>query len=474
MYKKSIVSIFASFGAVAIIMLLFTYLFIFCVLKEQNKAQNQFIYKVSSANNLIVDIEKCKSSIQQYRHDWDMTYLEMYKKNVDCLNLDVDAYLSDSNSFSQENMQSVRRLQNFISYQSNLFDGISESKATRYNTVSYILEALSMHQSDIYMVLQSDMQNGCHDFISVERSGYLKLISCLVLFLIFIVIIGFLFVSLQKKLLEYIHRLNINLSQISKQNWQIEDLDVDSFYEFNSISSGVNRMKKKLYEYFTKIEKQNEIEKQLSQKLIENEKQKAQMIEAEMVNLKAQVNPHFLFNALHQIGMASLVSEPSTILNLVEATGKILRYSLYNSDDFVSLCDEIDIVKTYIFLQRQSSDADFSFVLDMPSDTMEYPILPMCIQPIVENSFKHGFQKRRSDDWKLVIKCQNTSNCLKVSIYDNGYGFDIKSIEKSKGIGLENIKRRLKLQYGRDDLLQIDSILGKYTEIIVCFPVGED
>ena len=98
----------------------------------------------------------------------------------------------------------------------------------------------------------------------------------------------------------------------------------------------------------------------------------------------------------------------------------------------------------------------------------------MCIQPIVENSFKHGFQKRRSKDWCLEIKCTNTEESLKVSIYDNGFGFDVHDVKTSNGIGLENIRKRLKLQYGKDNLLEINSVIGEYTEIVIFFPLGED
>lgn len=122
MYKKSIVSIFVAFGITAIMLFLLTYLFIFSILKEQNNAQEDFIYKVSSANNLIVGIEQCRASIWQYRHDWDSTYWDSYQENIEKLNKDATQYLSDTSNFSLENIQSVRRLQNFLSYQNGLIN----------------------------------------------------------------------------------------------------------------------------------------------------------------------------------------------------------------------------------------------------------------------------------------------------------------------------------------------------------------
>ena len=97
----------------------------------------------------------------------------------------------------------------------------------------------------------------------------------------------------------------------------------------------------------------------------------------------------------------------------------------------------------------------------------------MCIQPLVENSFKYGFQKK-ADDWELRITCFRCDDFIRVSIFDNGPGLDTSAIKESKGIGMANIRKRLSLQYSRDDLMMINSRIGEYTEVIISFPVKED
>ncbi|MDY3851220.1 MAG: hypothetical protein SOZ46_10425, partial [Bullifex sp.] len=92
--------------------------FIFRVMSDERAAQDRLFFKVSSSNNILVDIENCRSAITQYRHAWESKYLELYLSSIEKINSDVRIYLSETDSFSYENIQSVRRLSNFLAYQS--------------------------------------------------------------------------------------------------------------------------------------------------------------------------------------------------------------------------------------------------------------------------------------------------------------------------------------------------------------------
>ncbi len=470
--RKSIINVFITFGVFAILLVTITYFFIFGVMKEQRTAQDRLIFKISSSNNILIDIENCRSAITQYRHAWESRYLELYLSAVDKINENVRIYLSETESFSYDNIQSVRRLSNFLSYQSSLDLDPANDRAQLYASVSYILEAFDNHQREIYSVMQGDMYDGYNSYIHSADRNTRDLIIGLFLFLFFIVVLGGMFVVYQREMIAFIRNMKGNLSQISKQNWEIEDLRNDSFSEFNELSASINMMKLRLHEYFLKIQEQNEIEKKLAEEKLRNEQQRTQMIEAEMTILKSQVNPHFLFNALHQIGMASLITGPDVIMNLVESTGKILRYYLDNSDRMVMLSDELDIVKTYIGFQKQTTDIPFVFSIEVEDGLEDAHVLPMCIQPLVENSFKYGLQKR-CEGWQIRIKCFRDGEFIKVSIFDNGPGFDASAIGESKGIGMANIRKRLMLQYRREDLMHILSSPGEYAEVCISFPTEE-
>ena len=193
--------------------------------------------------------------------------------------------------------------------------------------------------------------------------------------------------------------------------------------------------------------------------------------------LRSQVNPHFLFNSLSQIGLAVLVDDTDQVLDMVECTGRILRYSLYNKERLVPLADEISIVRTYMRLHQMSNADDISFSIcyddgASAEETDGCLIVPMCIQPVVENSIKHGYDRSRGHlSIKVVIGRKDSM--VVVDILDDGAGMaDPEGVLRSasKGIGLNNIRRRLELQYGRDDLLEVDSVPGGYTLVELRFP----
>ena len=167
MYKgrRSIISIFVTLCVLSLMLLSITYLLIFGVMKDQRVAQERLIFKVSSSNNILIDIEDCRSAITQYRHAWEKKYLELYLSTIEEITKDVNQYLSQSESFSYDNIQSVRRLSNFLSYQSKLDLGPTVDKTQLYSSVSYILDAFDNHQREIYSVMQKDMNEGYNSYI---------------------------------------------------------------------------------------------------------------------------------------------------------------------------------------------------------------------------------------------------------------------------------------------------------------------
>ena len=205
--------------------------------------------------------------------------------------------------------------------------------------------------------------------------------------------------------------------------------------------------------------------------------EEAKSAEAERKALESQMNPHFLFNSLTQIGMAVLVKEPAQVLDMVECTGRILRYSLYNKEHLVSLSDELAIVETYIRLYKMSHTEEVEFSIsytsDIPKEELDSRlIVPMCIQPVVENSLKHGFGRDRSSI-SIRIFIGISDGCLLVTIKDTGVGIENteKALESNKkGIGLNNIRRRLELQYGDHNLIKVSSIVGQCTIVALRFP----
>ena len=81
------------------------------------------------------------------------------------------------------------------------------------------------------------------------------------------------------------------------------------------------------------------------------------------------------------------------------------------------------------------------------------------------------FQKKVNGEWEIRICCSRYGDNIKVSIFDNGPGFDAKALKESKGIGMANIRKRLMLQYGKEDLMQVKSESGEYADVCILFPM---
>lgn len=167
-------------------------------------------------------------------------------------------------------------------------------------------------------------------------------------------------------------------------------------------------------------------------------------IENELSALKAQVNPHFMFNSLNNIYSLSLKDSartPEAILKL----GDILRYVIYEArDNLVPLEKEIKLIRDYIDLQRlRVRRADISF--DYPEEVGEVEIVPLLFLPLVENAFKHGIKAEAGEGF-LHVKLSVSGKELSFSCMNNKPS-EVKKKEEEGGTGIENVRRRLELTY---------------------------
>lgn len=176
---------------------------------------------------------------------------------------------------------------------------------------------------------------------------------------------------------------------------------------------------------------------------------------SELKALKAQIEPHFLFNSLNVIGAYCRVDSEKArelILNLSD----YFRGTLEIEGDFSTLNKEIMLIKSYVSIEqaRFSNRLEVEFKIDDNLLSVKFPIL--ILQPLVENSIKHGILKK-IDGGKVTISIKDENSKAYVEIIDNGVGFENADKSVSTGLGLENINNRLKLLYGEDYGLNIFS-----------------
>jgi signal transduction histidine kinase len=171
---------------------------------------------------------------------------------------------------------------------------------------------------------------------------------------------------------------------------------------------------------------------------------------SEINALKAQIQPHFLFNTLNSIS-ASVDAKHERTRTLIAKLADTFRYSLKASQsEWVSLGDEIDFIKTCLELENERFGSRLTFELESDYGIRGIPIPPMLLQPIVENAVRHGVAPSL-EGGNIILRCAKQEEWLKVSIANTGTDFegDLRNIFSSGGIGLRNTNLRLQKLYGQ-------------------------
>lgn len=192
------------------------------------------------------------------------------------------------------------------------------------------------------------------------------------------------------------------------------------------------------------------ISTQLELSSVENLKTMAK--EAELKALQTQINPHFLFNALHTTSFF-VRKDPNKAREIIIDLSTYLRYNLENSCKLVPLEMELEQVKAYFNIEKARFGDKISLNIDVDENVKDISIPSLIIQPLVENSIKHGLLKKREGGFVNIIAKKENKGCL-ITIEDNGVGIDQKIIDNlddriDKNIGLKNVHNRIKLIYGK-------------------------
>ncbi len=181
--------------------------------------------------------------------------------------------------------------------------------------------------------------------------------------------------------------------------------------------------------------------------------------EAELNFLQSQINPHFLFNALNTLYGKAIQEKAETTAEGIQQLGDMMRFMLHeNMKERIGLEKELEYLRNYIQLQRLRLDdnADFNFEVSLPEEVVSgLMISPMLLIPLVENAFKHGISFRKNSYIEIALEVKNTD--LHFTVKNSKSIKNETDPEKDKsGIGLQNVKQRLKLLYPEKHQLKIE------------------
>src|SRR5205807_7134639 len=206
------------------------------------------------------------------------------------------------------------------------------------------------------------------------------------------------------------------------------------------------------------------------------EEQERLLLEARLDALQSQINPHFLFNTLNSI--SSLVRfDPDLARELIIKLSKILRRLLGKHDEFVQLREEIEFIDDYLDIEVVRFGREKLRVYKhLDPDTLDIVIPSMLLQPLVENSIKHGLSPK-VDGGSITIRSRIQEGKLVVQVEDDGVGMSAPpavAAHKSgsgRGIGMVNVAERLSVLYGDEGNIVVRSLGSKGTLVVVELPV---
>jgi two-component system, sensor histidine kinase YesM len=216
----------------------------------------------------------------------------------------------------------------------------------------------------------------------------------------------------------------------------------------------------------------------LIDKLIREEQEKK---EVELEALHAQINPHFLYNTLNTIKWMAKIQGNTSVSTAITALVKLLRISINLGRDMISLKEEIDYVMNYIVIQKLRFCKEINIVYNIEESCTNLSVPKLILQPIVENSIIYGMEDERLD-LNIQVNAFTLENRLVIEIIDNGPGIEeavLKNIlakpsdkNRFSKVGLNNVNQRIKLYFGSDFGLDIETELGSGTKVILMLPIN--
>ncbi len=206
---------------------------------------------------------------------------------------------------------------------------------------------------------------------------------------------------------------------------------------------------------------------------------------AEFKALQAQINPHFLYNTLDTIVWMAEANKTDQVIEIVRALSSFFRIALSKGKDWIPFRQEIEHVKSYLTIQKMRYRDILNYKFEIDDDLLTGTILKLTVQPLVENALYHGIKNKRKGG-TIVVRAQRVGNDLmRLEVQDDGVGFTPEKLTNVRntlmddsseiastdgGFGLENVNRRIKLYYGKEYGLYVQSEYQGGTQVVARIP----
>lgn len=301
------------------------------------------------------------------------------------------------------------------------------------------------NNSQIYSVL--------YNFIIIVIITIL-LLSILYIFIVYVIV---------KQVTYPLYRLQAEMNKVKDLNYDVNRSKLKKgSKEIIQLDATFNEMMRRI--------------RYLADKLLQ---EKENQRKSELKALQNQINPHFLYNTLDSIIYMIDKGENQKAEEMIVALSKFFRISISRGKTIIPLKDEVEHVRNYLLIQKIRFGDQFTYSIDVDPSLYQYSCIKLILQPLVENAIEHGLNDNESGGKIEIIGTQN-ENYIILKIKDNGYGISedkLEQIYKSfhddsihQGVGLKNVYQRIKIYYGEEADIKIDSLFDEGTIISIYIP----
>lgn len=308
-----------------------------------------------------------------------------------------------------------------------------------------------------------DIQKAREDY----QTFFMEMISfSIVAFFIISILLGFFSYYVPLSITRPIRELSEVTDQVAKGNLSVRS-KVQSGNEVSVLGESMNTM----------IDKINELLNQVTT-------EQTLLRKAEFELLQAQINPHFLYNTLDAIVWLAESGEHKKVVEMVGSLSEFFRSSLNKGKDIVTIREELQHVRSYLQIQQVRYQDIMRYKINIPKELNQYKIPKITVQPLVENALYHGIKNKRGIG-EIEVRGWREENYFIICVEDDGIGIDEKRLaqiqeEIKNGVrtgdgiyGLYNVNERIRLNFGEEYGITIESIYGEKTVVRIKLPCME-
>jgi len=358
-----------------------------------------------------------------------------------------------------------------------------EAYTQNYAEASKVYDYINLY---INRLMQNQFQENTKVYTMIEgRLGYILLLNLLVIGAILVFNTVFI-LRMTFKTTQPIISLAKAANEISKGNYNVEEVKVSSNDEIGIMAEAFNRMAESIRAQVAAIREKAELESRLKEQEMQNLMMKSHLKETQLQALQSQINPHFIFNTLNAAAQLAMFEEADRTYVFIECFANLFRYNLRSLDSPVTLRDEVTNINNYISLLKVRYADRINYEQEVDEDVLDIPVPCLVLQPLVENAFIHGISELENGG-TITLRARDDGGSYVIEIEDDGVGMSREKIAQvlgddaedgklsasvghTTGIGIRNVLLRLRNFFDYEQIMDIISEKPGGTRVVITIP----